>query len=136
MLVNNIKDIYDALEILLVFITIIMNNIVSKAESIIDESIKLGKEKELGRQLQNINRFIVTKWLLLILVTIGLVFILFPTAWKIVITSTISFINFEISRTLYIFIFIIMIYFICIYIGYSYKLYKHREKLIEALKKI
>ena len=132
MLENNIKDIYDALEILLVFITIIMNNIVNKAEIIIDESIKFGKKRELERQLQNADRFIITKWILLIFVTIALIFILSPTAWEILRTSNISFTNFEVSRTLYIFIFMILIYFLCVYMIYSYKLYKHRKKIVNG----
>lgn len=135
-LINEIKDIYDALAIVLVFTTILASNSEKRASSFIDEYIKTGKKIELTKQYEGVNKFIYKEWIFIILVNIGLLYILTPTAWEIIVNTKIDFINFDVSMTLFMFIYIIMGYFIVSYIILTSKIIKHRKLIKEELKKL
>ena len=136
MSVNDIKDIYDALAIVLVFTTILANNSEKKASDFIDEYIEAGKKAKLSNQYKSINKFIFKEWTFILLVNSGLLYILTPTAWRVIANTRIDLINFNISMTLYMFIYIIMLYFIASYLVLTYKLFKHMRAIKEELKKL
>ena len=133
---EQIKDIYDGLAILLVFITILMNNSQSEAEKIMDKNIPSGRKNELVNKLKDINRFIFNKWIILFVVNLILVWILTPMAIFIMKSSTISLINFDTEKTIYIFIYIIMLGLSVKYILTTKKLYNHRKSYKEEIKEI
>lgn len=133
---EQIKDIYDGLAILLVFITILMNNSQSKAEKIMDEDIPSGKRLVLENRLRNINRFMFNQWLLLFAVNLTVLWILTPMAILVMKSSTISFFHFDTAKTIYVFIYIFMCGFTIKYIGTTKKLYGYRKKCKKEIEKI
>lgn len=134
--VNDIKDIYDALAIVLVFTTILANNSEKKASTYLDEYIETGKKAKLSNQFNSINKFIFKEWTFILLVNVGLLYILTPIAWGIIENTRIDLISFDVSMTLFMFIYMIMLYFIASYVVLTYKLFKHRAVIEEELKKL
>lgn len=123
---EDIKEIYDGLSILLVFVTILMSAKQNKADNIINSNISSGKSKELKNQLKDINNFIKYEWMVLLIINVVILYILTPIAIEIMINSTINLVQFNISKTIYCFIYMIMIYFTVTYLYVSYKLYGHK----------
>lgn len=136
MLVNDIKDIYDALAIVLVFTTILASNSEKRASTFLDEYIETGKKSKLSNQYKSINKFIFKEWTFILLANIGLLYILTPTAWGIIRNTSIDLINFNVSMTLFMFIYMIMLYFIASYIILTYKLFNHKGAIKGELKKL
>lgn len=136
MLVNDIKDIYDALAIVLVFTTLLASNSEKKASTYLEEYIKTGKKSELRNQYKSVNKFIFKEWTFILLVNIGLLYILTPTAWRIIKNTRIDLINFDVSMTLFMFIYMIMLYFIASYVVLTRKLFIHMREIKAEITKL
>lgn len=132
---EDIKEIYDGLSILLVFVTILMSAKQNKADNIINGNISSGKLKELKNQLKDINKFIKYEWMVLLIINAVMLYILTPIAIEIMMNSTINLVQFNISKTIYCFIYMIMIYFTVTYLYVSYKLYDHKCKIQQEIEK-
>lgn len=72
---------------------------------------------------------------LILLVNVVIEYILTPTAWDIIIKTSIDLIDFNVSMTLYMFICMILLYFIASYFVLAYKLYKHHIAIKKELNK-
>lgn len=128
---NQIKDIYDGLAIILVFITILMNNIKEKASNISNMTVNKRQTDKLNSNISEITKFIVNQWGPLFIINLCLIWILTPTAYNIFRYGKVNIFNFDINQSIFMLMYCLEFYFT---ISYSIILTRVIRKLIECKK--
>jgi len=120
---SNLGDIYSAISIILVFITILLDLIIREAVSYIDSPAPdSSKKKEIGRLNEKRKKIIVI--LIVVFLFYGFIFyLLLPNTFKIIEHSEISAWNFDLASTFYVFINFCLLGFMGITIYYFFKVY-------------
>lgn len=110
MIKENIKEIYEALSILLVFITVIFDLKYSKASEVLNKPKARTKEK-IKDQIKEIRKMLLGEWLIVTVIFSVIWYIMGPTAIDIIDNYNIKLFNFDIPLTIYMVIWVIVSYF-------------------------
>jgi len=121
---SNLGDIYSAVSIILVFITILLDVIIREAVSYIQTSVPDSSKKKEIRELSRKGRKISRILILVLLFYTFIFYLLFPNTYRIIKLSQINFWNFDLANTLYVFINFCLLGFMVITIYYLRKIYK------------
>lgn len=107
---ESISGTFDVLNILLVFLSVIFGITYNEAVRLLDASIPDAakvRERQIARK--NIRRFLLVKWLPLVVTTAGTTYIFLPLAVRVLATSQLHFWDFDIQRTSFILVFILLV---------------------------
>lgn len=110
MIKENIKEIYDALSILLVFVTVIFDLKYSKASEVLNKPKARTKEK-IKDQIKEIREMVLGEWLVVTVIFFVIWYIMGPTAIHIIGNYDVKLFDFDITLTVYMIIFAIVSYF-------------------------
>ena len=119
---SSIQEAYTGLSILLVFVSILFELKTQKAEELLKRRIAKEKAKELSNYKKSIKAFLKLEWGWLLCVFTMLVYILANVSIKILADSCVDLIDFNIARTMFIFIMLIVLYFYGVILQISCKL--------------
>lgn len=106
-----LNDSFDAISILLVFVTVLFSIRYPEIKTVLEEPLLTGKPKALERQKKNIKSVLLIKWLPVVTINFIVVYSMIPLAINIISQSTISFFNFDFIRTAFILIWYLNIAF-------------------------
>lgn len=130
---QNISEIYNALAILLVFATILFEKSTSKMTALLEARIELSQEKKTKKQKIELIKFGLTDWIVVVVIFIGSFFIMLPTAIDVLRSSHFTLLNCNISYSLFMMIFLILLYFNLVIIKYTIEIAKHYNKLCKKI---
>lgn len=119
---RGIQEAYTGLSVLLVFVSILFEMKAKKAEELLGRKISKEKKIEIKSYKNSIKTFLKLEWGWLVCTFTMLVFILANISVKILNDSHIDFINFNITRTIFIFTMFIVLYFYGVIVQVSFKL--------------
>lgn len=119
---GGIQEAYTGLSVLLVFVSILFEMKAKKAEELLGRKISKEKKIEIKSYKNSIKTFLKLEWGWLVCTFTMLVFILANISVKILNDSHIDFINFNITRTIFIFTMFIVLYFYGVIVQVSFKL--------------
>lgn len=123
-----LNDSFDAISILLVFVTVLFGIRYPEIKTVLDEPLETGKPKALERQKKNIKSVLLIKWIPVLAMNFIVVYSMTPLAFNTISQSSISFFNFDFIRTTFVFIWYFNIAFFLISILLSVKLI---QKILE-----
>lgn len=123
MIKENIKEIYDALSILLVFVTVIFDLKYSKVSEVLAKPRARTKEK-IKDQIKELKKMLLEEWLIVTVIFSVICYIMSPMAIDIVCNYDIKIFDFDIALTVYMVIFVIVTYFTAYVIWIEVRLIK------------
>ncbi len=133
----NINEIITSISLLVVFVTILFNYFVPKAEGLIDfdiNSISTSKSK-LKKKKKKIDLFIWFNWIFpIVSLNIATLWMLIPDAIKIVKTYDFNILNFDTIPTVFMLITFYLIVFVFISVIKLIMLFSTRKKINEKIK--
>ncbi|MGF3106082.1 hypothetical protein [Rossellomorea sp. DUT-2] len=123
-----LNDSFDAISILLVFVTVLFGIRYPEIKMVLDEPLETDKPKALERQKKNIKNVLLIKWIPVLAMSFIVVYSMTPLAFNTISQSSISFFNFDFIRTAFVFIWYFNIAFLLVSILLSVKLI---QKILE-----
>ncbi|MFP7335198.1 hypothetical protein SFC23_17785 [Shouchella clausii] len=106
-----LNDTFNAISILLVFVTMLFSIRYPEIKEILDEPLQTDKPKALERQKIKVKRDLFSKWLPVVILNLIVVYTMTPLAFKTLVQSSLSLLNFDFIRTTFILIWFFIIVF-------------------------
>lgn len=114
-LIESISDTYDALAIILVFTTVLSSSLEGRARNLLNKRMQTGDSEALNEHLKSIKHFLGTDWMFIFILNLILVYLLTPTFYQINKITSVNIFEFNVFITLYVFVYIVMLYFLVIF---------------------
>lgn len=119
-----LNETFNAISILLVFVTVLFSIRYPEIKEVLDEPLQKDKPKALKRQKNKIKKDLFSKWLPVVILNLIVVYTMTPLAFKTLVQSSLSLLNFDFIRTTFILVWYFIIAFSISSLTILIKLYK------------